>query len=292
MQKKAESDDTEYDGGYGLDNNNTYNEDDAVIEAVSAAEQDDGLVKHIFSEEVHPDDWYVHEAVDANIDAAFVNTPSLTERSSETKIHFSPVPLDDITREIALLKAQVTKPPVTTYNVMVIPTVFLMDRAQADAAICLVAEQFTLNVDQIRAFRIVAEHSLGFGPLHHHLLMGIFGEGGTGKSTLIGAIRHWFDTTNQSSRLISTASTGSAAVKINGSTLHSAVGIAIETGDDPEKKAMKTVSDRQALAWKDIDYIIIDEVSIIDAKVLMQLNDKLNLLKSSNQAGNSFGGTQ
>jgi len=56
-----------------------------------------------------------------------------------------------------------------------------------------IIHQFSLNTEQILALRIVAEHASA----HHidsfnQLLMGIFGEGGMGKSTLIEAIRTWF----------------------------------------------------------------------------------------------------
>ena len=63
------------------------------------------------------------------------------------------------------------------------------------------------------------------------MLMGIFGEGGTGKSTLIEAVRVWFERNNRQHELIVTGTTGSAAVKVNGSTVHSAVCIPIQTSD-------------------------------------------------------------
>src|SRR5579859_4635934 len=61
--------------------------------------------------------------------------------------------------------------------------------------------------------------------------MGVFGDGGTGKSTLIEAVRVWFKRNSRGNELIVTGTTGSAAVKVNGSTVHSAVCIPIETSD-------------------------------------------------------------
>ena len=56
-----------------------------------------------------------------------------------------------------------------------------------------IIHQFSLNTEQILALRIVAEHvSAQHIDSFNQLLMGIFGEGGTGKSTLIEAIRIWF----------------------------------------------------------------------------------------------------
>jgi len=56
-----------------------------------------------------------------------------------------------------------------------------------------IIHQFSLNTEQILALRIVAEHaSAQHIDSFNQLLMGIFGEGGTGKSTLIEAICTWF----------------------------------------------------------------------------------------------------
>ena len=61
-------------------------------------------------------------------------------------------------------------------------------------------------------------------------------------------------------------------MKINGSTLHSAVGIPVESGDREQQIKVARVTDKQLLKWKELDYIIVDEVSMMDAKVMMQLN--------------------
>ena len=55
------------------------------------------------------------------------------------------------------------------------------------------------------------------------LLMGLFGEGGTGKSRVVNAIRKWFKVRGMSDELLITATTGSAAVKIGGQ--NSAIGL-------------------------------------------------------------------
>ena len=63
--------------------------------------------------------------------------------------------------------------------------------------------------------------------------------GGTGKSTLIEAIRTWFRRNDHGKELIVMAMTGSTAVKINGSTVHSAASIPIETSDGKTKRKLK-----------------------------------------------------
>ena len=72
-------------------------------------------------------------------------------------------------------------------------------------------------------------------PSDSHLLMGVFGEGGTGKSRLINALRSWFRRNGRKEELIVTATTGTAAVKIKGSTVHTAVSILMETSDGKKK---------------------------------------------------------
>ena len=83
------------------------------------------------------------------------------------------------------------------------------------------------------------------------MLMGVFGEGGTGKSTLIEAVRVWFQRNNRGHELIVTATTGSAAVKINGSTVHSAVCIPIETSDG---KRVGRLTPKKIAQWTERRY--------------------------------------
>ena len=115
--------------------------------------------------------------------------------------------------------------------------------------------------------------------------MGVLGAGGTGKSTLIEAIRLWFRQNHRERELIVTAMTGSAAVKIKGSTVHSAASIPIETSDG---KKMGKLKKQQLEAWKHRRYMIIDEVSMLDCKVMGHLHTQLTIAKASPDV--AFGG--
>ena len=95
--------------------------------------------------------------------------------------------------------------------------------------------------------------------------MGIFGEGGTGKSRSIEAIRAWFAALSRSLELIITATTGTTTFNVKGRTLHSAVGIPVENGDGTR---VTTMSDKKAKEWEDRHFLIIDEVSMMDCKVI------------------------
>ena len=61
-----------------------------------------------------------------------------------------------------------------------------------------IIHKFTLNETQQRVFRIIAYHTLGRSKVGPQLRLGVFGEGGTGKSRLIAAVRAWFAALTQS----------------------------------------------------------------------------------------------
>jgi PIF1-like helicase len=96
------------------------------------------------------------------------------------------------------------------------------------------------------------------------LLLGAFGAGGTGKSTLIEVIHVWVRWNHREKELIMTATTGSAAVKIGGTTLHTAFSIPIET---PDGKRVGKLKKKQMEVWKQAQYMIVDEVwNVVDIK--------------------------
>jgi hypothetical protein len=68
-------------------------------------------------------------------------------------------------------------------------SVYLIDDREEDLAIHHIINQFTLNAEKERAFRIIAHHSLRKNSVSQQLLMGLFGEAGTGKSRVIDAVR-------------------------------------------------------------------------------------------------------
>jgi hypothetical protein len=166
-------------------------------------------------------------------------------------------------------------------NEDVIPGVFL-----TGSDITSLIRDFSLNTNQARAFRIICNHALGHHlPTEPQLLMGVFGEGGTGKSRLIEAIRVWFKRNGRGNELIVAATTGTAAVKIKGSTVHSAVSIPIEIDDG---NRLGKLSPAQVEAWTERRYMVIDEISMMDCKVMEYLHTQLAIAKANPEV--SFGG--
>jgi PIF1-like helicase len=76
--------------------------------------------------------------------------------------------------------------------------------------------------------------------------------------------------------VIVTATSGTAAFSIKRSTFHSALGIPVENGDKPQKMSWKKM-----LEWADRQYLIVDEFSAMDCKLIVKLHDKLCSAKSA-----------
>ena len=144
------------------------------------------------------------------------------------------------------------------------------------------AQQWSLNKEQTHAFRIIAEHSTK--PLPDALRMYIGGPGGTGKSRVIQALTSYFACTNQQRRLRLASYTGIAALHVNGVTLHSALALEQRRGDGP---SARTKRDLQAM-WEGVDYLFIDEVSMIGCRFLTQISEALADAKSVTER--PFGG--
>jgi hypothetical protein len=145
-------------------------------------------------------------------------------------------------------------------KVEVVDASFLNKSFRAD----LVAEQnfidetvneFSLNTEQERAFRIVANHVTLGGTNKLHMYLG--GMGGTGKSQVIKALIELFAKRKESHRFLVLAPTGTSAALLSGSTYHSVLGIFESIKDDP--KAYEKIRERM----RGVDYIFLDEVSMV-----------------------------
>jgi ATP-dependent DNA helicase PIF1 len=136
------------------------------------------------------------------------------------------------------------------------------------------------NEEQLRAFRIVAEQIKYGGP---QLLMYIAGVGGTGKSHMIHAIVRLFEELDRRAELMLSAPTGIAAVLIGGYTIHALTMLPDKTRSD--------FTELRSL-WANKRWLIVDEVSMISAKFLSQISDRLRQAKGEDQVASHlpFGG--
>jgi hypothetical protein len=124
------------------------------------------------------------------------------------------------------------------------------------------------------------------------------GEGGTGKSRVIEALVELFAKKGLSNRLLITATSGTAAARIDGITIHSACGFSKDQGTGADtttdldgvrlpKQAERFVHGQSRMDWQDKDLLVIDEVSMLGARTLHAVNEQLCRLRGSQQ---DFGG--
>ena len=139
---------------------------------------------------------------------------------------------------------------------------------------------WNLNVEQARAFHIVAEHSLQLRSEPLHMYLG--GPGGTGKSRVIKALQYFLDSRAQSRQLRLTSYTGVAACNISGMTLHSASSIKQKHKSGPSNATHDLIA-----MWEGADYLFIDEISMIGCNFLVDISEALTAAKGNTTA---FGG--
>ncbi|XP_044716538.1 PIF1-like helicase domain-containing protein [Hirsutella rhossiliensis] len=156
--------------------------------------------------------------------------------------------------------------------------------ADAGTAAGELAGQLTLNEKQAIALLIVCRQldrirrgDDAGGDGGGQLCLFIGGEGGTGKSRVIEALVELLARRDLSSRVLVTATSGMAAARINGITLHSACGL---TGE-------RFVDGRSRMDWQEKEVLVIDEVSMLGARTLHAANEQLCRLRGS---ARDFGG--
>ena len=130
---------------------------------------------------------------------------------------------------------------------------------------------FNLNSEQKRAFQIIANHAVNES--NDQLKMYLGGMGGTGKSQVLKALSHFFETRNESHRFTIVAPTGSAAALLGGSTYHYLFGI----NEYTKASSMSHIKSR----LEGVEYVFLDEVSMLSArdmyKISFQLSSVLNI---------------
>ena len=139
---------------------------------------------------------------------------------------------------------------------------------------------FTLNKEQERAFRIIANHATQSSEEQLNMYLG--GMAGTGKSQVIKALIYFFDQRDESYRFMCMAPTGAAASLIQGSTYHSMLQLGHNQEDTQQN--MAKVHNR----LKRVEYIFLDEVSMINCRDMYTICSKM--CKAIENDGKPFGG--
>ncbi|KAJ6437585.1 membrane protein [Purpureocillium lavendulum] len=164
------------------------------------------------------------------------------------------------------------------------------------------ARRLTLNKRQSIAFLVVCRQldlmRRGESRDVGQLCQFVGGEGGTGKSRIIEALVELFAQKGLANRLLITATSGTAAARINGITIHSACGFSKEptAGANSAKdldgvrlpiRAQRFVHGQSRMDWQEKDMLVIDEVSMLGARTLHAVNEQLCRLRGSQK---DFGG--
>jgi ATP-dependent DNA helicase PIF1 len=115
----------------------------------------------------------------------------------------------------------------------------------------------------------------------------ITGSAGTGKSFVINLIQKLLTKTERYYEL--TASTGIAAVNINGKTLHCLFGMKL--AKDNIEELISIMSRRKLLLnmWKTLEVLIIDEISMLNIKFFKTVSKVISFIKENEKP---FGGIQ
>ena len=143
-----------------------------------------------------------------------------------------------------------------------------------------VQQKFNLNSEQFAALILISVQIQNPELLPVRLF--ITGEAGTGKSQVIHAIIYYFTLAKMQNKLLCTASTGTAAAKIGGSTIHSALKLRT-------KSLSKTSPSYRDLLCNlsTVKFLIIDEVSMISAGTLWRIHERLQMIYTNEEP---FGG--
>ena len=170
-----------------------------------------------------------------------------------------------------------------------------------------VAAKFNLNREQHVAFRMACLHLLSHylaladdtedvaqideaqkqlqqhGHQNESRIMAMMGEGGTGKSEVIKAITHFASAWGLRQHLALTAFTGSAAILIDGCTLHSWSGMNSRRSTKGNYNTAQVADDPTTMT----QLLVVDEVSLVSAELLGKLDEILQRKRGSNKP---FGG--
>lgn len=135
-----------------------------------------------------------------------------------------------------------------------------------------------LNKEQQKAFDLIKE---GNSVL-------LTGSAGTGKSFTLSEIISWAHKNKKNIGV--TATTGSAAILIKGRTIHSYLGIGLGTKTAAQLAAYVIQNSKYVLnRLKNLDILIIDEISMLDAELFSKISEFLSIIRMNTAP---FGGVQ
>ncbi|KAG9225266.1 hypothetical protein CCMSSC00406_0007097 [Pleurotus cornucopiae] len=149
------------------------------------------------------------------------------------------------------------------------------DDLQASQVVGTQPPEVILNKEQSRALEIVKRHVIHEVKLHvpEPLRMVVNGCGGTGKSALIDVITATFMHLRVPHWLAKMATSGVAATRIGGTTVHSWAALGPNTKAGSIAQSSSKTLEKRTLHIRDTRYLIIDEFSMLTKSFLENLSE-------------------
>jgi hypothetical protein len=174
------------------------------------------------------------------------------------------------------------------------PSVSYSDSSETSEASLTAVDPSMLRYDQFRAYDIITWHlnQTLAGEKIPPLRMIIHGEGGTGKSKVIQTVTEYFAQRGVKHILLKAAYTGVAASLIDGKTTHT-IGMMSQGNDSDGKELSVGAKAKLQALWKPIQYLIIDEISMIGKAFFAKLSRNIGIGKmvaGEPASPHSFGG--
>lgn len=164
------------------------------------------------------------------------------------------------------------------------------DAVDARPVIDGVLDKFEMceNEEQELTMRLLDHHERVSSLRGDQLLMYTGGSGGTGKSHIIRAVRDYMIETGQPDCILVSAPTGIAARLISGYTIHALTCLNIRSDDTDGVKYTPLTSkqlEELMVVWKNIRYLIIEEISMLSALQLAFISKRLKEIKKGTPNG-------
>lgn len=135
---------------------------------------------------------------------------------------------------------------------------------------------FKLTPDQEKAYQLISKGENIF----------LTGQAGVGKSLIIKLFRHNF---SQVKNIGITSTTGISAILVNGSTVHSFLGIGLGTSSAQTLATKLSHSAYYRKRWRQLETLIIDEVSMLSPNLFDKLEE---IARTVRENKSPFGGIQ
>jgi hypothetical protein len=178
-------------------------------------------------------------------------------------------------------------------------TITNASKQSASDVITETGTNFKLNEAQLKAFQIITSHFIASYVNNEvdaepvkHLVMLLTGPGGTGKTHIVKAIQAVMRHYGCAHLIRFLAPTGSAAALIDGMTVHKGLRLKIKSlnkgkgNHQPgcateDYSVLISVQNRTQLheEWKNVKYLLIDEVSLLSLQLLVQIDHALRYAK-------------